>query len=240
MVKKGNPLPNHEDRGVNVIGEEGVRKIKKDVTEVKTPLRIVWKEMGKRGLIDSDLAENERHIKNYCELHKTKEHEIQECTEFRILVQGLMDNKELEFYEEGVEEEDICATEEELTKPGVNYLRIIILRNTEGGVQGRPKIIIQKPASFPYKDSKKVPWNYNCNVTMLGAEGSTSSPEEGKNEGFYTHSGKRYDPGNRGEEPMKPKTVLIGRKKGTRSPYQRTCKRRRGQRILEILETQRI
>ncbi|KAA3481966.1 gag/pol polyprotein [Gossypium australe] len=206
MVKKGNPLPNHEDRGVNAIGEKEVRKIKKDVKEVKTPLRIVWKEMVKRRLIDSDLAENGRHIKNFCELYKTKEHEIQECVEFRILVQGLMDNKELEFYEEGVEEEDICATEEELTKPRVNYPRIIISRNTEGGVQGRPKIIIQKPASFPYKDSKKVPWNYNCNVTMTGAESSTSSPEEGKNEGFYTRSGKHYDPGNRGEEPMKPKT----------------------------------
>ncbi|KAA3460929.1 RNA-directed DNA polymerase (Reverse transcriptase), Ribonuclease H [Gossypium australe] len=67
-----NPLPNHADKGVNAIVENTGKKIKKNIAEVKTPLREVWKKMG---------------------------HEIQKCNEFKALVQGLMDNKELEFFE---------------------------------------------------------------------------------------------------------------------------------------------
>ncbi|KAA3486545.1 reverse transcriptase [Gossypium australe] len=91
-----------------------------------------------------------------------------------------MDNKELEFYEEGLEKGNICAIEGELTKLGVNYPRIIISRprNVEGGAQGIPKIIIQRPISLPYKDNKRVPWNYNYNVAIQGVESSTSTSEE--------------------------------------------------------------
>ncbi|KAA3488359.1 aldehyde dehydrogenase family 2 member C4-like [Gossypium australe] len=53
------------------------------------------------------------------------------------------------------------------------------------------KVIIQKPVVFPYKDNKRVPWNYNCNVTVPGKEGSTST--EDQNIRSHTRSGKRYD-----------------------------------------------
>ncbi|KAA3473065.1 RNA-directed DNA polymerase (Reverse transcriptase), Ribonuclease H-like protein [Gossypium australe] len=52
-----NPLPNHGDKGINAIGERVVKKIKGVISEVKTPLRIVSKEMVRRGLIKSSLEE---------------------------------------------------------------------------------------------------------------------------------------------------------------------------------------
>ncbi|XP_017609162.1 uncharacterized protein LOC108455059 [Gossypium arboreum] len=86
----GNPLPNHTDQGVNGISEGKNKKVKSEVREVRTPLRRVWKEMAKRGFIALDS---------------------------RALVQNMMDNKEMEFYEEIEDpvEGDICASEGEST-----------------------------------------------------------------------------------------------------------------------------
>ncbi|KAA3479435.1 Gag-pro-like protein [Gossypium australe] len=67
--------------------------------EVKTPLRWVWKKMVEGGLITQDLGERPREARDYCEYHDKEGHEIQKCVEFRALIQGLMDNKELEFFE---------------------------------------------------------------------------------------------------------------------------------------------
>ncbi|KAA3480332.1 hypothetical protein EPI10_020774 [Gossypium australe] len=52
-------------------------------------------------------------MRSYYELHAIEGHEIQDCTEFRDLVQNLMDNQELEFFEEikGLEGEDVCVSE---------------------------------------------------------------------------------------------------------------------------------
>ncbi|KAH1064135.1 hypothetical protein J1N35_029122 [Gossypium stocksii] len=151
-----NPLPNHGDKEVNVIGESIVRRVKEDIAKVKTPLRRVWREMVGRGLIISDSVEGFEGIRDYYEFHKAEGHEIQECVEFRVLVQSLMDNKELEFYGKGSGGGNICATEGESTNQKVNYPRIIISRprNSEGGTQMAPKVVIQKHVSFPYKDNK--------------------------------------------------------------------------------------
>ncbi|KAA3485342.1 hypothetical protein EPI10_007337 [Gossypium australe] len=73
-----NPLPNHADQGVNGINDGG-KKVKYEITEVKTPLRQVWKEMVERGLIILDSEERSEGKRNYCEFHN-RGHGIQECT----------------------------------------------------------------------------------------------------------------------------------------------------------------
>ncbi|XP_016755248.1 uncharacterized protein [Gossypium hirsutum] len=77
-----NPLPNHTDNGVNAI-DGGIGKMtNRDVSEVKNSFETSLERDGKkRGLMDS------------------------------IVIQGLMDSKEIEFYEEVTEEEYICASE---------------------------------------------------------------------------------------------------------------------------------
>ncbi|KAA3479928.1 hypothetical protein EPI10_020401 [Gossypium australe] len=54
------------------------------------------------------------------------------------------------------------------------------LQAPQAGAQIAPRVIIQKPVSFPYKDSKRVPWNYNCNVTIPGEENPVNTLEEGQ------------------------------------------------------------
>ncbi|KAK5812007.1 hypothetical protein PVK06_027401 [Gossypium arboreum] len=105
-----NLLPNHTDSGVNAIDGNMGRRIKADITKVKTHLKWVWKVMAKRGLVILNLEESCEETRNYCEFHHEEGHKIQECKEFRASVQGLMDNKEIEFCEE-VEKERISGKE---------------------------------------------------------------------------------------------------------------------------------
>ncbi|KAA3483325.1 hypothetical protein EPI10_005509 [Gossypium australe] len=116
--------------------ENGGKRTKMDVEEVKTQLKWVWKKMVECGLITQDLGEKFGKARNYCEFHDEEGREIQRCSEFRALVQDLMDNKELEFvkYTEGPKGEDI----------------------------------------------KRVPWNYDCNVTIPGEENPINTSEEGQ------------------------------------------------------------
>ncbi|KAA3469909.1 hypothetical protein EPI10_015658 [Gossypium australe] len=233
-----NPLPNHGDKGINAIGKNVLRRIKEDILEVKTPLRMVWREMLRRGLVESDCEEGCEEIRHYCEFHKAEGHEIQECIEFRVLVQSLMDNKELEFYEEGSKGGNIHATEGELMKQKVNYPRIVIFqpRNTEGGAQIAPTVVIQKPVFFPYKDNNMVPWNYDCNVTTPGVENSASTSKGVQNEGFYTRSGKRYNSGNARIELVKSKTLLVEREKDPEALINEPVKEEEAKEFLKFLK----
>ncbi|XP_016731829.2 uncharacterized protein [Gossypium hirsutum] len=113
-TKVENPLPNFTDGRVNMVGED--RRIKADITDVKTPLRWVWKE----------------------------------CTGFRALIQGMMDNREVEFCEGVQEESFVCASELALGVPKAN----------------RPV------------DNRRVPWNYDCNVTIPGKEDVINKEEQ--------------------------------------------------------------
>ncbi|XP_040940131.1 uncharacterized protein [Gossypium hirsutum] len=200
-----NPLPNHGDQGVNAIGDIGMRRIKEDVAEVRTPMKLVWEEMVKREMIIS--KEGNRGVKDYCEFHVEEGHEIQEYDEFKALVQSLMDNKELEFYEAGSDEGHICTLEGGPKNQGISRPRIIISlpRNNEVETQIAPKVIIHKPVSFPYKDNKRVPWNYNCNVTMPEKEDIASASKKVRDQGSYTRNGKRYDVEGVRVEPAKAK-----------------------------------
>ncbi|XP_040945825.1 uncharacterized protein [Gossypium hirsutum] len=166
-----NLLPNHNENRVNMIGGNMGRKIKEDIAEVKIPLRWIWKKMVERGLLVLDSERSFEEVENYREFNHYEGHDIQECTEFEALVQGLMDNKEMEFYEEANEEGSICISES--TKvPRVTQPVVIISRpkNDEVRAPVMPRIIIKKLAIFSYQDSRKVPWNYECNTTVPGTE----------------------------------------------------------------------
>ncbi|MFQ6670967.1 hypothetical protein Gotur_035656 [Gossypium turneri] len=139
-----NSLPNHAVNGVNMMSEAMGRRIKTDIVKIKTPLRRVWKEMIKRGLIVSNLGKRCEETRNYCEFHHEEWHEIQECKEFKVLVQGMMDDKEVEFYEEIKEEGSICASESTMKVSRVNHLVVIISKpkNNDAGVLVAPKTTI--------------------------------------------------------------------------------------------------
>ncbi|KAA3462130.1 hypothetical protein EPI10_028646 [Gossypium australe] len=80
-------------------------------------------------------------------------------------------------------------------------------RNNEAETQIVPRVIIQKPVAFPYKDSKRVKWNYDCNMMIPGEKNSVGTSEENQDIGFFTHSVRCYDPANVRTELVKGKTL---------------------------------
>ncbi|XP_016733745.1 uncharacterized protein [Gossypium hirsutum] len=132
----------------------------------------------------------------------------------------MMDNKEMEFYEEAKSpvEGDICASEEGSAAQNqtTNYPVVIISKpkNNEAGVQMPPRVIIQRPVIFSYKDSKKVPLNYDCSVMTPRKESSVDASRGDQNRGSYTRSGRRYDTTNEEVQPTKGKTQVVEEMKG--------------------------
>ncbi|XP_017624818.1 uncharacterized protein LOC108468445 [Gossypium arboreum] len=145
--------------------------------------------MQKRGLAPQGLGDKIQDTRNYCEFHHKKDHEIQNCIEFRALVQGLMDNKKLEFLE-SVEEEDVCSLGGESSKEGCRASRLVIIiskpRISEVEAKVTPRVIIRKPTASLYKDNHRVPWNYNCSIAVsekkcsINTSNAEAEPAKGK------------------------------------------------------------
>ncbi|KAK8978448.1 hypothetical protein V6N11_008759 [Hibiscus sabdariffa] len=128
----GNPLPNHVEVGVNAIMGDRGKKTKASVDEIKSPLSWVWKKMVEMGLITSPFKDDQNTPDGYCLYHNEQGHDIQECVDFKVLVQGMMDNKQMEFYEEAAPEEmDVYASEEETPRKYVesSFPVVIISRS---------------------------------------------------------------------------------------------------------------
>ncbi|XP_052484904.1 uncharacterized protein LOC128039987 [Gossypium raimondii] len=158
-----NLLPDHN--GVNMIGGSMSRKIKEDISEVKIPLRWIWENMVKKGLITPSSERSVEGVENY-------------------------------FKEEG----SICTSEASKVPRIVQHV-VIISRPKKDEVRAPaiPKIIIKKPAAFPYQDSKKVPWNYECNTTVPGSEAAknqcvSTNPESMKEAIIGEQKGKIVEP----------------------------------------------
>ncbi|XP_017613956.1 uncharacterized protein LOC108459104 [Gossypium arboreum] len=194
----GNPLPSHTDGGVNTIIENVGRRVKLNADEVKTSFREVWKKMLEMGLITQSSKSNSREVGDYCEFHGEKGHEIQSYKKFRALVQGLMDNKELEFFEL-TGEEDVCAAEEKsIAKVCEASHPVVIISQakiSEAEARVAPRIVIQKPKAFHFRDSKRVPWNYSGSVIVLekkSSDGTLSTEAEPvKKKSFVIRQGEK-------------------------------------------------
>ncbi|KAK5845779.1 hypothetical protein PVK06_002002 [Gossypium arboreum] len=106
-----NLLPNHSDQGVNAIGEASERRIKEDVAEMRMPMKVIWEEMMKRGMLTS--KNERRETRNYGEFHEKEGHEVQDYEEFKALVQSFIENKELQIFEGSSCEKQVCVLEDE-------------------------------------------------------------------------------------------------------------------------------
>ncbi|KAK8540092.1 hypothetical protein V6N12_046385 [Hibiscus sabdariffa] len=207
----GNPLPNHTEAGVNAIMGDGGKKTKTNVDGIKSPLSWVWKKMVEMGLVTSPLEDDQNTPDGYCLYHNEQGHDIQECVDFKVLVQSMMDNKQMEFYEEATPEEmDVYASEEETPRKDVesSFPVVIISGSRKGEMVGssRPRVVIQRPMPFPYKDNKVVPWRYDCDMAI---QGKNASGERVNDVGFFTRSGRRYVPKEGESDKIKGKNLII-------------------------------
>ncbi|KAE8716368.1 PCF11P-similar protein 4 [Hibiscus syriacus] len=189
-----NPLPNHQNQGVNAI--EKNQRIKRRIKEVRTPLKWVYAQIKERGLLSPRNECSTKKTKNFCEYHGENGHQIQHCQEFRQIVQELMNKQELQFYEERMSENEryIRASEENSRKAEKKLKKPVLVISkpnyeaSSGSITSR--VVIKTPAPFAYKSNKSVPWDYTCQINT-----PESKEEEVAEVGFFTRSGRCYAPG---------------------------------------------
>ncbi|KAJ1398988.1 G-patch domain [Sesbania bispinosa] len=100
-----------------------------------------------------------------CELHSDTNHTIEDCEEFKRMLQDMMDRKLVQIGCGGniVDVSVIDYSASTSPKPlVVHYTRDAAVRTTNRPIP----ITIQVPTSFPYKDNKVVPWRYDVEVLV--------------------------------------------------------------------------
>ncbi|XP_040932090.1 uncharacterized protein [Gossypium hirsutum] len=220
-----NPLPNHDNQGVNAIGEADEKREKEKFDEIRMPMRVIWEEMMKSGMLTSKNTKERT-----WEYGKFRE----DCEEFKALVQGFIDNKELQVYEGSSSEKQVCVLENEQQRTSRPKIIISLPGNNKMGTPAAPKVIIHTPTPFPYKDSKKVPWSYDYSVTVPGEGNIASASKDVRDEGSHTRSGKRYDMGDVRVEPAKPKNVEI--EKRSEVPVNEPVREKEAKEFLKFLK----
>ncbi|KAL4277859.1 hypothetical protein GQ457_03G015420 [Hibiscus cannabinus] len=186
---ENNHMPNH--KGVNIVIEGSDMRVKESLADVTAPLKWVWERLVENGILNTGHVANM--TDDFCEYQQSEGHEIQECQEFRRLIQAMMDNKELDFFSKGrdYEVQDVCVIDDTPTPGNFAGLKPLIIKmgpkGTEDIVVATSALVIKAPAPFPYKDSKHVPWKYECETVR------PQKAEENVNEvGNFTRSGRCY------------------------------------------------
>ena len=86
----GNPLPNHWGSKVNAVEDSPDLQVKRDVKDVRMPMRLVHEALVKAGRLKGVQGKIEEEIdqeKCYCRYHGEKTgHSIQECPEFLKMI----------------------------------------------------------------------------------------------------------------------------------------------------------
>ncbi|KAK5835972.1 hypothetical protein PVK06_011703 [Gossypium arboreum] len=137
-----------------------------------------------QGLIDAGILR----------FHGTGGHDIQSCEEFKRVLQNMMDNKEIEIFYKGEEADggEICASDHQSSGFPYSSDRPLIIYYDAKKEPVKPKLIIEVPSPFPYKDNKAIPWKYDVNIV---------TPEDGKPKAMtgsveevdhFTRSGRYY------------------------------------------------
>ncbi|PPD99745.1 hypothetical protein GOBAR_DD03217 [Gossypium barbadense] len=136
-------------------------------------VNMIGGSMGRK--IKQDIAERSfEGVENYCEFHHEEGHEIQN-----------VQNSEPWFNVPRVAQPVVI-----ISQPENNEVRTLVM----------PRIIIKKPATFSYQDSRRVSWNYGCNTTVLGKETAKDQ-------------GVSADP-----EPVKGKAIAVEQKRKVAEP----------------------
>ncbi|KAA3477880.1 hypothetical protein EPI10_011738 [Gossypium australe] len=206
----GNPLPNHPIGNISVVAQEDRWRAKSHISEIRTPLEKVWEIMTEKGLLTRRFKKEIIESQSFCVFHGMEGHHIQSCEEFKELLQGMMDNKEVTICskKEEFDEKDVCTSEGQSSGPPYSADRPLIIYYEAKKEEAKPKMIINVPSSFPYKDSKAVPWKYDVSITM--PEATTDDVGE---VGNFTRSGRCYSP-----EMVEPKKKVVDASRKGKAP----------------------
>ncbi|XP_057453231.1 uncharacterized protein LOC130745105 [Lotus japonicus] len=206
---KKNPLPNHGEQSTNAIEESLGQEMVENVDEVKTPMGVIFVEMCKYGMISGSLDKKEM-----CGLHPGSHHLIQDCEEFKLVLQNLMDEKLVQVCR-AVNNGDVCAIDEQAPP----FRKPLVIPYVKTGPVSTPTIptplMIRMPTPFPYKDNKAVSWKYDLEVYPNNSQLKISGRDTPvvtniSGIGRMTRSGRIY--GRPEDDKDKPKEAPVSEK----------------------------
>ena len=111
---------------MNAVEKSQDLQVKRDVKDVCMPVRLLYKALVKAGRLKDGQGKEEEEInreKHFCQYHgRTMDHFIQGCPEFLTIVQEMMNEGEIEFYER-MEEQNMSVLLKEVPKPLTVFYR---------------------------------------------------------------------------------------------------------------------
>ncbi|KAF1878194.1 hypothetical protein Lal_00032266, partial [Lupinus albus] len=176
----GNPLPNHGNQGINVLEQDDDMAVVEKVEDMKTPLKVIFKVL--------------------CQ----QDHTLETCTEFKALVQRLLDSRLL-VIEKKVKGSDIFVLErDQKIQNRIITREFVLVLNIPDGTPSYtapprwvPRLYIESgatrhPGPFPYKSDKAVPWKYQGKSVAKSKQ--TEEVVNLAGVGNMTRSGRVYSP----------------------------------------------
>ncbi|KAF1854774.1 hypothetical protein Lal_00044323, partial [Lupinus albus] len=166
----GNPLPNHGNQGINVLEQDDDMAVVEKVEDMKTPLKVIFKVLCQQGLVE--MVGGDAYEDDVCLMHGILDHTLEICTEFKALVQRLLDSRLL-VIEKKIKGSDIFVLERDqkiqdriITRKFVPVLNIPAeTPSYTAPPRWVPRLYVESgatrhPGPFPYKSDKAVPWKY--------------------------------------------------------------------------------
>ncbi|XP_022764231.1 uncharacterized protein LOC111309436 [Durio zibethinus] len=205
----GNPLSDHIEGKINMVGKEKCEKIKRCTDEVRTPFERMYDCLYKTTMIQllfSDDNGNHEDPDHFCKYHgRTIGHSIQNCEVFKQTLQSLMDKAIIEFYDEYDENSVNTMGDERPSKSFIpKPLTVYYDEKSEPLIEKtifspRTSMTIHVPSPFPYQSNKAVSWRYDYDVAIRGPNITSNnlSIENTANiagVGGMTRSGQIYTP----------------------------------------------
>ncbi|KAF1891526.1 hypothetical protein Lal_00012418 [Lupinus albus] len=176
-----NPLPNHGNQGINAVeGAQGESYIW-EVPEIKTPMKVIFQEMCKHRMVEKMMEDEDP---NSCEWHGPVGHTLEDCPEFKLLLQKMLDMRLIT-----VERGPLCQSVNAITqgegdtsqtrRPSMT--RFLPVMNVPHNAPSYspwwvPVMKVMKPVTksrsqpLPYKSDKAVPWVYGGDSTETMGE----------------------------------------------------------------------
>ncbi|KAF1870785.1 hypothetical protein Lal_00039435 [Lupinus albus] len=197
-----NPLPDHGNQGINVLEWDDDMTIVVRVEDIRTPWKNIFKAMCHQGLVEMDGGSV--YEDDVCIMHGMIDHTLEDCAEFRILIQKLMDSRLL-VIEKNKKGSNVCVLE------GVHRIqdrvitrKFVPVLNIPTGTPSyaapprwEPHLYMEamvtgQPSPFPYQSDRVVPRKYQ---SESGAgSGQIDEVVNIAGVGNMTRSGRVYNP----------------------------------------------
>ncbi|KAF1872311.1 hypothetical protein Lal_00023687 [Lupinus albus] len=197
-----NPLPNHGSQGINVLEQDDDMAVVEKVEDMKTPLKVIFKVLCQQGLVE--MVGEGAYEDDVCLMHGILDHTVETCTEFKALVQRLLDSRLL-VIEKKVKGSDIFVLErDQKIQDRIITKKFVPVLNIPAGTPSYtapprwvPRLYIESgatrhPGPFPYKSDKAVPWKYQGKSVAESKQ--TEEVVNLAGVGNMTRSGRVYSP----------------------------------------------